>query len=209
MYYGERLNSITHTAGAAFALIGLGALLAVSIQTADLWVIFSFSVFGFTTVLLYTMSMLYHSLQSPRLKEIFRILDHISIYLLIAGTYTPFTLVSLRHGNGWLIFGIVWALALVGIASEISLSGRAVKVGQLLIYLGMGWIGAIDVADLTAAISEPGLYWLIAGGLSYTIGVVFYLLDNAEKMNHAHGIWHFFVLSGTICHFVSIITYVR
>jgi hemolysin III len=209
MYDGERLNSITHMAGAAFSLIGLGALLAVSIQTADPWVIFSFSVFGFTTVLLYTMSTLYHSFQSPRLKGIFKILDHVSIYLLIAGTYTPYCLVSLRPGNGWLIFGIVWALALLGTLSEISLSGRAVKVGQLIIYLGLGWIGLVDFANLKAAISAPGLYWLIAGGLSYTVGVVFYLLDNAKKLDHAHGIWHFFVLAGTICHFVSIITYVR
>ncbi len=209
MYNGEKLNSISHMVGAALSLIGLGALLAVSIQTADPWVIFSFSVFGFSTVLLYTMSTLYHSFQSPKLKGTFQLLDRISIYLLIVGTYTPYTLVSLRHGNGGLILGIVWALALMGIFSEIFVSGRGVKVGQLLIYLGMGWIGSIDFTVLRTAITEPGLYWLTAGGLSYTFGVVFYLLDDAKKLNHAHGIWHFFVLAGTICHFVSIIVYVR
>jgi hemolysin III len=171
--------------------------------------ILSFSVFGFTLVLLYTMSTLYHSFRSPRTKRIFQVLDHVSIYLLIAGTYTPFTLVSLRQGNGWQILGIVWALAFVGIASELWLSGRFVEVGQLLIYLGMGWVGSMEFANIKAAISEPGLYWLTAGGLAYTVGVVFYLLDSAKKLDHAHGIWHFFVLAGSICHFVSIIGYVR
>jgi len=209
MYYGEKLNSISHLVGAAFALIGLGALLAIGIQTGDPWVIFSFTLFGFTMVLLYTMSTLYHSFQSVRLKQIFQVLDHISIYLLIAGTYTPITLVSLRSGNGWLIFGVVWTLALVGTVSEIFLTGRAVKIGQMLIYLGMGWVGSFEFPNLQFAISESGLSWLIAGGLAYTAGVIFYLLDSAKKLDHAHGIWHFFVLVGTICHFITIIAYVR
>jgi len=209
MYYGEKLNSISHLVGAAFALIGLGALLAVGIQTGDPWVIFSFSLFGFTMVLLYTMSTLYHSFKSAKLKQIFQVLDHISIYLLIAGTYTPFTLVSLRDGNGWLMFGFVWTLALIGTVSEIFLSGRAVKIGQMVIYLGMGWVASFEFASLNVAISEPGLFGLIAGGLAYTVGVIFYLLDTAKKLDHAHGIWHFFVLAGTVCHFVTIITYVR
>ncbi len=209
MYYGERLNSISHLVGAALSLVGLGALLAVSIQTGDPWTVFSFTVFGVTLVLLYTMSTLYHSFQSPRSKQIFQLLDHISIYLLIAGTYTPFMLVSLRDGNGWTILGIVWALALVGIWSEIFLSGLVVKAGQMLIYLGMGWVGSVDFASLRSVLSAPGLYWVIAGGLAYTAGVVFYLLDSAQRLNHAHGIWHFFVLAGSICHFVAIITYVR
>ncbi len=209
MYYGERLNSISHLVGAAFALIGLGALLAVSIQTGDPWVIFSFSVFGFTMVLMYTMSTLYHSFRSPRPKQIFQLLDHISIYLLIAGTYTPYALVSLRQGSGWQILSIVWGLAVAGILSEVFLSGRVVKVGQMLIFLGMGWVGSIEFDSLEHAISKPGLYWLIAGGLAYTIGVIFYVLDGAQKLNHAHGIWHFFVLAGSICHFISTIGYVR
>jgi hemolysin III len=209
MYYGERLNSISHLVGAVLALIGLGALLAVSIQTGDPWVIASFAVFGFTMVLLYTMSTLYHSFKTPQLKRIFQVLDHLSIYLLIAGTYTPYMLVSLRHGNGWLIMGIVWALALVGMVSEVFLSGRAVKVAQMVIYLGMGWACSFDFASLKAVIPLVGLYWLTAGGLAYTAGVVFYILDKAKKLDHAHGIWHFFVLAGTICHFISIIAYVR
>jgi hemolysin III len=209
MYYGERLNSISHLVGAVLALVALGALLAIGTQTRDTWIIFSFSVFGMTLVLLYTMSTLYHSIKSDPLKRLFKLFDHIAIYLLIAGTYTPYMLVSLRHGNGWLIMGIVWTLAVLGILSEIFLSGRGVKVGQLLVYLGMGWACSFDFSSLKNALSEPGLYWLTAGGLAYTAGVIFYILDKAKKLDHAHGIWHFFVLAGSICHFVSIIAYVR
>jgi hemolysin III len=209
MYYGEKLNSISHLVGAAFALIGLGALLSVAIQTRDPWVITSFSVFGISMVLLYTMSTLYHSFSTSRLKNIFQLFDHISIYLLIAGTYTPYMLVTQRDANGWLIMGIIWSLAVAGILSEIFLSGRTVKVGQMIIYLGMGWACTFDFASLKAALPETGLLWLTAGGLAYTAGVVFYVLDKMDKFTHAHGIWHFFVLTGTISHFISIIGYVR
>jgi hemolysin III len=209
MYYGEKLNSISHLVGAVLALIGLGALLTVSIQSGDPWVITSFSVFGFTLVLLYTMSTLYHSFHPPGLKRLFQLFDHIAIYLLIAGTYTPYMLVSLRDGNGWPIFGVVWSLAAVGTLSEIYLSGRAVKVGQMIIYLGMGWACSYDLAGLRVALSEPGFFWLAAGGLAYSVGVLFYVLDLMNKLNHAHGIWHFFVLAGSLCHFISIIVYVR
>ncbi len=209
MYYGEKLNSISHLVGAALALIGFGALLSVSLLSGDPWVIVSFSVFGASMVMLYTMSTLYHSFQPPALKRIFRIFDHVSIYILIAGTYTPYMLVTQRDGNGWLIMGIIWALAVIGILSEIFLSGRAVKFGQLIIYLGMGWACTFDYASLKAAIPETGLIWLTVGGLAYTGGVVFYILDKMNKLTHAHGIWHFFVLAGTISHFISIIGYVR
>ena len=209
MYYGEKLNSISHLVGAALALIGFGALLSVGIQTRDPWVISSFSVFGISMVLLYTMSTLYHSFSASRLKNIFQIFDHISIYLLIAGTYTPYMLVTLRDGNGWPIMGIIWTLALAGILSEVFLSGRAVKVGQMIIYFGMGWACSFEFASLKTALSETGLLWLTAGGLAYSAGVVFYILDKMDKLTHAHGIWHFFVLTGTISHFISIIGYVR
>jgi hemolysin III len=209
MYYGEKLNSISHLVGASLALIGLGALLAVSIETRDPWVITSFSVFGVSMVLLYTMSTLYHSFSPPGLKRLFQIFDHVSIYLLIAGTYTPYMLVTQRDGNGWLIMVIVWTLAVTGILSEIFLSGRTVKVGQMAIYLGMGWACSFDFASLKVALPDTGLLWLTLGGLAYTVGVVFYILDKMNKLSHAHGIWHFFVLAGTICHFISIIGYVR
>jgi len=209
MYYGEKLNSISHLVGATLALVGLGALLTVAIQSRDPWIIFSFSVFGVTLVLLYTMSTLYHSFHPPQLKDLFQLFDHVAIYLLIAGTYTPYMLVSLRDGNGFLILAIIWALALVGILSEIFLSGRAVKVGQMLIFLGMGWACAFDFASLKAALPEVGLWWLTVGGLAYTAGVVFYVLDLMNRLTHAHGIWHFFVLTGSACQFVSVIGYVR
>ncbi len=209
MYYGEKLNSISHLVGAVFALVGLGALLTVGIQTRDPWIISSFSIFGCTLVMLYTMSTLYHSFHPPRLKEIFKLLDHVAIYLLIAGTYSPYMLVSLRDGNGFLILGIIWVLALAGILSEIFLSGRAVKFGQLVIYLGMGWACSFDFASLKQALPELGLWWLTAGGIAYTAGVVFYILDKMKRLDHAHGIWHFFVLAGSACHFISVLGFVR
>jgi len=209
MYYGEKLNSISHLVGAVLALVGLGALLTVAIQSRDPWIISSFTVFGVTLVLLYTMSTLYHSFHPPGLKDLFQLFDHVAIYLLIAGTYTPYMLVSLRDGNGFLILAIIWALALAGILSEIFLSGRAVKVGQMVIFLGMGWACTFDFVSLKAALPEAGLWWLTAGGLAYTGGVVFYVLDLMNRLTHAHGIWHFFVLTGSSSHFVSVIGYVR
>ena len=209
MYYGEKLNSISHLVGSIFSLVALGALLALSIPGGDPRMIIGYSVFGLTLVLLYSMSTLYHSFQTPQLKRIFKVLDHIAIYLLIAGTYTPLMLISLNNHSGTLILVLVWALALVGILSEILLSGKAVKIGQLLIYLGMGWACSLDLAGLRAALPEMGFLWLAAGGLTYTLGIVFYLLDKLHWLNHAHGIWHFFVLLGSTCHFILIIRYVH
>ena len=185
MYYGEKLNSISHLVGAVLALVGLGALLTVGIQSRDPWIMGSFSLFGLTLVLLYTMSTLYHSFHPPRLKRIFKLLDHVSIYLLIAGTYTPYLLVSLRDGNGWLIMGIIWSLALVGILSEIFCSGRIAKIGQMIIFLGMGWACSFDFASVREAIAPAGLYWLTAGGLAYTAGVVFYVLDKMNRVGES------------------------
>lgn len=209
MYYGEKLNSISHLVGAVLALMALGALLTVGIQSGDPWVLTSFTVFGITMVLLYTMSTLYHSFHPAGLKSLFQLFDHVSIYLLIAGTYTPFMLVSLRESSGIPIMLVVWGLTLVGILSEIFLKGRAVKIGQLVIYLGMGWACAFDMASLRTAIPEAAFNWLLAGGLAYTGGVVFYILDKMGRLTHSHGIWHMFVLVGSLCHFVSVIGYIR
>jgi len=209
VYYGEKLNSISHLVGATLALMALGALLTVGIQSGDPWLLGSFVVFGVTLVLLYTMSTLYHSFHPPHLKKLFQLFDHIAIYLLIAGTYTPFMLVALRDGNGVAIMAAVWGLALLGILSEVFLRGRAVKIGQVLIYLAMGWACSLDMAQLRAAISPTAFNWLLAGGLAYTGGGVFYVLDKMGLLNHSHGIWHIFVLAGSMCHFVSIIGYLR
>ncbi|MEJ2531941.1 MAG: hemolysin III family protein [Halioglobus sp.] len=207
MYYGERLNSISHLVGAVFALVALGALLAISIQSRQPVVIVGFTTFGLTLVLLYTMSTLYHSFQAPRLKRVFKVLDHISIYLLIAGTYTPFMLIAMSGGKGTTILAVVWTLALIGIFSEVLLSGRLVKVCQLVIYLGMGWACSLDFPSLRAALPPAGFWWLVSGGIAYTAGVVFYVLDKVNWLNHAHGIWHFFVLVGSVCHFIAVIGY--
>jgi len=190
MYYGEKLNSITHLVGAVLALMGFGALLTIGIQHRDPWMIAGFSVFGFTLVLLYTMSTLYHSFYSPGVKHVFQKLDHVSIYLLIAGTYTPYMMITLRDGRGPIILGVVWALAILGILLDV-LIARRMKALQVIIYLVMG------------------VMWLTIGGLAYTVGVVFYVLDGFNKLTHAHGIWHLFVLAGSISHFISIIGYVR
>ena len=208
MYYGEKLNSITHLVGATLALIGFGALIAVAILENNRETIISFTVFGFTLVMLYAMSTLYHSFHPPKLKRIFQKLDHISIYLLIAGTYTPYMLVSLGDGNGLLMLLGVWSLALLGIFLELNISYR-IEVLQVIIYLLMGCICTIEYDNLVEAIPTAGMVWLTFGGIAYTVGVIFYVLDHLNKLPHAHGIWHLFVLVGSISHFISIIGYVR
>jgi hemolysin III len=209
MYYGERLNSISHLVGAVLALVGLGALLAVSIQVGRPLVITGFSIFGFTLVLLYTMSTLYHSFPFPRLKKLFKVLDHISIYLLIAGSYTPFMLISMPPDSGLRILVFVWVLALLGVLSEVFLRGRAVKVTQMLLFLGMGWSVSLDLDGLRDGLPPAGYLWVLIGGLAYTGGVVFYVLDKLGKLDHAHGIWHLFVLMGSVSHFIAVIGFVR
>jgi hemolysin III len=209
IYYGERLNSISHLLGAILALIGLGALLTIGIQSGDLVLLASFCVYGITLVLLFTMSTLYHSFHPPKLKALFKLFDHVAIYILIAGSYTPLMLVSLDSMNGQLILGLVWSLAVLGILSEVFLKGRAIKVIQVLIYLGMGWACTLDLAALKASLPEAGYWWLVLGGVAYTSGVLFYVADKLGRLTHAHGIWHFFVLVGATAHFVAVIGFVR
>ena len=208
MYYGEKFNSISHLVGAVLSLIGLGALLAVSIQMHNWIAVVSFMVFGFTLIMLYTMSTLYHSFHPPGLKRVFQKLDHISIYLLIAGTYTPYMLVSLGDGNGPIMLLLVWMLAVLGSMLDLFVKYR-IEVLQILIYLLMGWICVFEYNSLLASIPFPGIVWLTIGGIAYTAGILFYVLDDRQKLRYAHGIWHLFVLLGSICHFISIIGYVR
>lgn len=208
MYYGEKLNSITHLVGTVLSLIGFGVLLTISVQEHNPLLIISFTVFGLTLILLYAMSTLYHSFHTPKLKKIFQKFDHISIYLLIAGTYTPYMMVSLAENNGLIMLALVWGLAVIGLLLELFVAKR-IEWLQILIYLVMGWICTYSYAELHAAISTGGMIWLTIGGISYTAGVIFYVLDDMRKLLHAHGIWHLFVLFGSICHFISIVTYVR
>ena len=208
MYYSEKLNSITHLVGTVFAVMGMGSLLTVAVQQQDFLLFVGFSTFGLTLVTLYSFSTLYHSFKHPLIKRIFQKLDHIAIYFLIAGTYTPFMLVTLIESNGPWILLAVWSLALIGITLELRIKNR-IEALQVVIYLTMGWLVVLDFSALKAALPEAGVNWLIAGGLAYTIGVLFYALDGKPFLKHSHGIWHIFVLAGSFCHFVAIIAYVR
>ncbi|MEW9899321.1 hemolysin III family protein [Chitinivorax sp. PXF-14] len=204
MYHGERLNSITHLVGAAFSVAGMAILLTIAAQQGDIWKLVSFSIYGSMLVLLYCFSTLYHSLQG-RAKAVFQRLDHTAIYLLIAGTYTPFTLVTLRGPWGWALFGANWGLALIGIVQELWL-GKRTRVLSLIIYFVMGWMIVFAMKPLIAALPTGGLVLVAAGGLAYTVGIIFYVID--ERMRHAHGIWHLFVLVGSICQYLSVLLYV-
>ncbi|MCW8194989.1 hemolysin III family protein [Proteobacteria bacterium 005FR1] len=208
MYYGEKFNSISHLVGAVLALVGFGALLTVAIQSGEPATIVSFVVFGLTLVLLYTMSTLYHSFHPPQLKAIFQKLDHVTIYLLIAGTYTPYMVVSLGDTDGYRMLAIVWGLAIAGLLLDL-LNPNRIELLQIAIYLTMGWICMFEISQIRASISAQGLFWLALGGGAYTLGVIFYVLDNLQYLKHGHGIWHIFVLAGSISHFISIIGFVR
>ncbi|MFT0213843.1 hemolysin III family protein [Pseudomonas sp. F1_0610] len=204
MYHGERFNAISHCIGAVLAVIGCTLLVVFSSLQGVVKEIVSASVYGGSLVALYTTSTLYHSF-TGRLKQIFQKLDHCAIYLLIAGSYTPFTLITLEGAWGWTLFGINWSLALIGIIQEFIL-GKRTRIVSLVIYLVMGWLIVIAIKPLIAAISGAGLFWLVAGGVTYSLGVIFFVLD--EKIKHGHGIWHLFVLAGSIMQFVSIFFYV-
>ncbi len=204
MYHGERFNSITHLVGAALALAGLVVLVVFASLKGDPWKIVSFSIYGASLFLLYTLSTLYHSLRG-RAKEIFQKLDHVAIYLLIAGTYTPFTLVTLRGAWGWSLFGIIWGLAIVGIIVD-TLHKKGSRAIQMVIYLLMGWLIVVAMYPLVQALPTGGLVLLVLGGVLYTSGIIFYALD--KRMKHAHGIWHLFVLAGSISHFLAVLYYV-
>ena len=204
MYFGERFNGVSHLVGAALALAGLVVLVVQASLQGDPWKIVSFTIYGTSLLLLYVLSTLYHSLRG-RAKQIFRKLDHVAIYLLIAGTYTPFTLVTLRGSWGWTLFVIIWGLAVAGIIVD-SLHKQGSRAVQIVIYLLMGWLILVAMYPLVRALPTGGLVLLVLGGLFYTSGIVFYGLD--ERMKHAHGIWHLFVLAGSISHYLAVLFYV-
>jgi len=204
MYKGERFNSISHLIGAVAAIAGLAILVVIAAKQGDPWKIVSFSIYGFTLLLLFIFSTIYHSLRG-RAKEVFRRLDHISIYLLIAGTYTPLTLVTLRGAWGWSIFGIVWGLAVLGIILD-SLPQKGRRILPVVIYLLMGWIIMIALKPLLRLLPHAGFVWLLIGGLFYTFGVIFYALG--EKVRHFHGFWHLFVMAGSLSHYFTMIFYI-
>ncbi|MGK5035098.1 PAQR family membrane homeostasis protein TrhA [Janthinobacterium sp. LB3P118] len=204
MYHGERFNSISHTVGAALAAIGGVILIVAAARTGDPWKIVSCSVYATMLLTLYLTSTLYHSVRG-KAKAVLQRLDHCAIYLLIAGTYTPFMLVTLRGPWGWSLFGVVWGLALLGIVQEY-VYAKGARILSLVIYVAMGWLVVIGIKPLLAALEWNGFLWLVAGGLCYTGGIVFYATDH--KLRHGHGIWHLFVLAGSSCHFIAILFYV-
>ncbi|MFZ6848502.1 PAQR family membrane homeostasis protein TrhA [Undibacterium sp. RuRC25W] len=203
MYYGEKFNSISHLAGAALAIGGAAVLITVGARLGDPWKIVSFSIYGAMLFLLYAISALYHSLRG-KAKNVFQKLDHCAIYLLIAGSYTPFTLVTLREHSGWVIFGLEWGLAVIGIVQEI-LFAKGARWMSLAIYVIMGWLAVAVIVPLMA-ILQNGFIWLALGGVFYTVGIIFYATD--EKLKHGHGIWHLFVLAGSMCQYFAVLFYV-
>ena len=200
---GEEIaNGVTHGVGAALSVAGLTALLIFAIWKRDPTQIVSFSIYGGSLIFNYVASTLYHSFQHPPTKHVLRIIDHSAIYLLIAGTYTPFLLISVKGAIGWRMLIIVWTLAIVGITFKTFFINRF-EVVATIAYVLMGWICVFAFRAMIANLPTAGLYWLIAGGLSYTGGVVFYMW---HKLPYNHAIWHLFVLGGSICHYISILT---
>ena len=204
MYYGERFNAWTHLVGAVLALAGGVVLIVQAALVGDPWKVVSVSIYGLTLVLLYSFSTLYHSVRG-RAKNVLRELDHLSIYLLIAGTYTPFCLITLRGVWGWSLFGAVWGLALLGSLQELWLKDGA-RILSVVIYVLMGWAALAALGPLQDSLGTIGFAWLVAGGLLYTVGIIFYVLDT--RLRHAHGIWHLFVIAGSAAHYVTILRYV-
>ena len=200
----ETFNSLTHMIGAVLAMAGLVVLVVSASLHGDAWRVVSFTVYGLTLFLLYSASALYHS-TGGRIKKFFRLIDHQSIYLLIAGTYTPFMLVTLRGAWGWSLFGIIWGLAAVGITID-TLHKKGGRLPQLLIYLFMGWLITVALGPLLRCMPLWGVIWLMAGGLFYTSGVYFYVKD--DRYPYFHGIWHLFVLAGSLCHYFAVFFYI-
>ncbi len=196
----EWLNSATHGIGAILSVVGTIALVVAARQMGDTWKLASFSIFGATLILLYLASAFYHGSKSVKLKSFFKTLDHCAIFLLIAGTYTPFLLVNMRGTVGWTFFSIIWSLALSGVILKVIFRHRF-RLVRVAIYLLMGWLIVFASADLVNSLSIRALHLTIAGGLVYTVGVVFYLLDRIPYM---HAIWHLFVIGGSTCHFSAI-----
>ena len=200
----EIFNSVSHGLGAAFAIAGTVVLIFLSVLYGDVWAVVSSSIYGGTLIILYTMSTLYHSLTHKKAKGIFRILDHCTIFLLITGTYTPFALITLRGRTGWIIFGIQWAVTVLGIVLN-SISIERFKVISIISYLAMGWSVLLALRPLIISIETGGLVLLLVGGVMYTGGLIFYGL---KKYRYMHSVWHLFVIAGSVLHYFAILLYV-
>ncbi|NMC63056.1 MAG: hemolysin III family protein [SAR324 cluster bacterium] len=200
----EVANSIIHGAGTLLSVAGLVIMIIFASRSDSAWPLVSCIIFGVSLIFLYSTSTLYHAIQNKSAKEILRVIDHCAIFILIAGSYTPFMLVSLQGAWGWWLFSIIWALAILGIAIQIKSLERWFFV-SLALYVCMGWAALIAIKPLIEVVSVPGLYLLLTGGLAYTGGIVFYLW---HKLPYHHAYWHGFVLAGSVCHFLAVFYYV-
>ena len=196
-------NAITHGVGAVFALAGAAYLIVASTR-GDAWLVVSCAIYATTLVMVYLCSTLYHSLVRTRARHVFHVLDHSAIYLLIAGTYTPFMLVSMRGRLGWTLLGVVWGLAVAGVVFKSLALGRF-PAASATVYVLMGWCIVFGIRPLLAAITLPGMMWLGAGGVAYTLGIVFFAND---RLRYFHGVWHLFVLAGSVAHYFAVLLYV-
>ncbi|MEW8693680.1 MAG: hemolysin III family protein [Candidatus Thiodiazotropha endolucinida] len=202
---GEEIaHAVTHGVGVLLSIGGLAVLVAFSALYGDVWHITSSSFYGATLILLYSFSTLYHGIPYPKAKRVLQRLDHAAIFLLIAGTYTPFTLVNLRGPWGWTLFGLVWGIAIVGMVLELACRKRY-KWLSLSLYLGLGWLVLIAIKPMLLSVETGGLLLLLAGGLCYSLGVIFYVW---KRLTYHHAVWHLFVLTGSVLHFFSVLFYV-
>ena len=202
---GEELaNRLTHGVAAILSVIGLVVMTYVANRSGDPYRIVSVTIFCGTLSLFYVISTLYHTFREPKVRYVFRVLDHAGIFLVIAGTYTPFTLVSLRQGHGWTLFWVVWGLALSGAVFKSFMTHRLAVLAPVF-YLGLGWLIVVDLGELVNSVSMNGVAWLLAGGLFYTLGIIFYAID---RIPYHHAIWHVFVIAGSVCHYLAVLWYV-
>ncbi len=199
----ELANSLTHGIGVGLSITALAILVSFASRVDDITRVVSFSIFGSCLILLYLSSTFYHAVRAPRLKRIFRVFDHTTIFLLIAGTYTPVSLVSLKGGWGWTLFGLIWGVAVFGIVLEVFFMDRFPKL-TLTTYLTMGWLGFVAIKPIIEVMPGGALVWLAIGGLAYTGGVGFYVWD---RLPFNHAIWHLFVMAGSACHFFAFYFY--
>lgn len=205
----EIFNGVTHAVGGGLGLIFMIVGIVFAALYNDGYAIVSMVIYGLCMILLYTMSTIYHFLRPNRAKKVFRVFDHCSIFLLIAGTYTPFCLVALRNSGawGWTLFGVIWLFAVIGIAlNATSMNHKMVKIFSMIAYLAMGWSAIIAIVPLLNVLPMTGFWLLVGGGMAYTVGAVFYLFGKKKK--YIHSVWHLFVLAGTILHFFAILFYV-
>ncbi|MHC6180654.1 PAQR family membrane homeostasis protein TrhA [Clostridium sp. JNZ X4-2] len=201
---GEEIaNAVTHGIGALLSIAALVLLIVFSVEKGDKWYVISYTIYGISMFILYLGSTLYHSITNVKAKRVFRIFDHASIYLLIAGTYTPFTLTILRNSVGWTIFWIIWILAILGIIMKVFWVGKY-EIASTLLYIFMGWIIIFAMKKLLVLLSPAGIALLVAGGIIYTVGAVLYMMN---KIPYNHAIWHIFVMGGSTCHFFCIFLY--